>query len=228
MQGIQRLSKSLQQLRQSSSMSKFINIFQQAQGKSPGQTEEGEMLSVQSVHERAFTLSNDTIVPANLFLYNACGMLWNPAPDIYSSLPDPVGFSKIASQFKLFEIIHPRPEMVILGAGKSILTIEPAKIAAIKAYLNSIGIQLDVLDTVNQSYPTELTRLLKMEKHSFGPCWPNKTHTLRNGCSNYNFLVEEGRSVAGLFLTLEPVDSLSSQLLSTTTTTNNISSPQSS
>ncbi|KAH9449605.1 hypothetical protein H4Q26_006720 [Puccinia striiformis f. sp. tritici PST-130] len=197
MQGIQRLSKSLQQLRQSSSMSKFINIFQQAQGKSPGQTEEGEMLSVQSVHERAFTLSNDTIVPANLFLYNACGMLWNPAPDIYSSLPDPVGFSKIASQFKLFEIIHPRPEMVILGAGKSILTIEPAKIAAIKAYLNSIGIQLDVLDT-------------------------------RNGCSNYNFLVEEGRSVAGLFLTLEPVDSLSSQLLSTTTTTNNISSPQSS
>ncbi|POW13588.1 hypothetical protein PSTT_03615 [Puccinia striiformis] len=164
-------------------MSKFINIFQQAQGKSPGQTEEGEMLSVQSVHERAFTLSNDTIVPANLFLYNACGMLWNPAPDIYSSLPDPVGFSKIASQFKLFEIIHPRPEMVILGAGKSILTIEPAKIAAIKAYLNSIGIQLDVLDT-------------------------------RNGCSNYNFLVEEGRSVAGLFLTLEPVDSLSSQLLS--------------
>ncbi|KNF05308.1 hypothetical protein, variant [Puccinia striiformis f. sp. tritici PST-78] len=138
MQGIQRLSKSLQQLRQSSSMSKFINIFQQAQGKSPGQTEEGEMLSVQSVHERAFTLSNDTIVPANLFLYNACGMLWNPAPDIYSSLPDHVGFSKIASQFKLFEIIHPRPEMVILGAGKSILTIEPAKIAAIKAYLNSI------------------------------------------------------------------------------------------
>ncbi|KAH9459393.1 hypothetical protein Pst134EA_019546 [Puccinia striiformis f. sp. tritici] len=206
MQGIQRLSKSLQQLRQSSSMSKFINIFQQAQGKSPGQTEEGEMLSVQSVHERAFTLSNDTIVPANLFLYNACGMLWNPAPDIYSSLPDHVGFSKIASQFKLFEIIHPRPavtpgnkfvEMVILGAGKSILTIEPAKIAAIKAYLNSIGIQLDVLDT-------------------------------RNGCSNYNFLVEEGRSVAGLFLTLEPVDSLSSQLLSPTTTTNNISSPQSS
>ncbi|POW02219.1 hypothetical protein PSTT_11899, partial [Puccinia striiformis] len=196
MQGIRRLSKSLQQVRQSSSTSKFTNIFQRAEGESPGQAEEGEMLSVRSVHERAFTLSNDTVVPANLFLYNDRGMLWNPAPDIYSSHSDAAGPAKIASQFKLFEIIHPRPEMVILGAGKSILTIEPAKIAAIKAYLNSIGIQLDVLDT-------------------------------RNGCSNYNFLVEEGRSVAGLFLTLEPVDSISSQLLSSTTTTTK-SSPQSS
>ncbi|KAH9442778.1 hypothetical protein Pst134EA_031530 [Puccinia striiformis f. sp. tritici] len=196
MQGIRRLSKSLRQVRQSSSTSKFTNIFQRAEGESPGQAEEGEMLSVRSVHERAFTLSNDTVVPANLFLYNDRGMLWNPAPDIYSSHSDAAGPAKIASQFKLFEIIHPRPEMVILGAGKSILTIEPAKIAAIKAYLNSIGIQLDVLDT-------------------------------RNGCSNYNFLVEEGRSVAGLFLTLEPVDSISSQLLSSTTTTTK-SSPQSS
>ncbi|KNE87515.1 hypothetical protein, variant [Puccinia striiformis f. sp. tritici PST-78] len=67
------------------------------------------MLSVRSVHERAFTLSNDTVVPANLFLYNDRGMLWNPAPDIYSSHSDAAGPAKIASQFKLFEIIHPRP-----------------------------------------------------------------------------------------------------------------------
>ncbi|KNE88172.1 hypothetical protein PSTG_18433, partial [Puccinia striiformis f. sp. tritici PST-78] len=158
MQGIRRLSKSLRQVRQSSSTSKFTNIFQRAEGESPGQAEEGEMLSVRSVHERAFTLSNDTVVPANLFLYNDRGMLWNPAPDIYSSHSDPAGPAKIASQFKLFEIIQPRPEMVILGAGKSILTIEPAKIAAIKAYLNSIGIQLDVLDTVK---PLVLLLLLR-------------------------------------------------------------------
>ncbi|PLW09668.1 hypothetical protein PCANC_13634 [Puccinia coronata f. sp. avenae] len=173
----------LPQVRQSSSASKFTNIIQRGDGER-GQASEDEVLSVRSVHERAFTLSNDTVVPANLFLYSARGMLWNPARDIY---PDPRGPStvptQVAAQFRLLEILHPRPEMLILGAGKSILTIDPAKIATIKSYLNSLGIQLDVLDT-------------------------------RNGCSNYNLLVEEGRSVAGLFLTLEPVDSISSQLLS--------------
>ncbi|EFP81973.1 hypothetical protein PGT21_020054 [Puccinia graminis f. sp. tritici] len=183
MQTVRRLSKSLRQVRQSSSSSQFTNIIQRADGERPGQAGDDEMLSVRSVHERAFTLSNDTVVPANLFLFNARGMLWNPARDIYPHPAGPADPTKIVSQFKLFEIIHPRPEMVILGAGKSILTIDPEKIAAIKSYLNSIGIQLDVLDT-------------------------------RNGCSNYNLLVEEGRSVAGLFLTLEPVDSISSQLLS--------------
>ncbi|WAR58975.1 hypothetical protein PtB15_10B317 [Puccinia triticina] len=152
MQGVRRLSKTLRQVRQSSSSSQFTNIIQRGEGEHAGQAEDDEMLSVRSVHERAFTLSNDTVVPANLFLFNARGMLWNPARDIYPHHPGHADPAKIVSQFKLFELIHPRPEMVILGAGKSILTIEPEKIAAVKTYLNSIGIQLDVLDTVEPPF----------------------------------------------------------------------------
>jgi hypothetical protein len=165
------------------SVGRFTNIIQRGEGER-GQASEDEVLSVRSVHERAFTLSNDTVVPANLFLYSARGMLWNPARDIY---PDPRGPStvptQVAAQFRLLEILHPRPgpspppplppcpnpfpnltppsesllEMLILGAGKSILTIDPAKIATIKSYLNSLGIQLDVLDTVELTFPRIFT-----------------------------------------------------------------------
>ncbi|WAQ83449.1 hypothetical protein PtA15_3A820 [Puccinia triticina] len=85
MQGVRRLSKTLQQ---------------RGEGKHAGQAEDEEMLSVRLVHKRALTLLNDTVVPANLFLFNACGILWNPAQDIYPHHPghaNPASLNSLSS-----------------------------------------------------------------------------------------------------------------------------------
>ncbi|KNZ46618.1 hypothetical protein VP01_711g9 [Puccinia sorghi] len=144
-------------------------------------------LGVRTVHRRAFTLSNHSVVPANLMLFAGQGLLWHPSclaafyPHLHPN--DEPNQTDFLRPFKLFELLAPRPEMLIFGAGHSILTIPPPTIASIKRYLNALGIQLDVLDT-------------------------------RNACANYNLLVEEGRSVAGLFLTLDPIDSRTAKPLS--------------
>lgn len=66
------------------------------------------------------------------------------------------------------------PEILILGTGNTVLPVPNH----IKTYLNSLGIQLDVQNSVRHS----------------------STDMQRNACSTYNLLSEEGRSVAAAIL----------------------------
>ncbi|KAK2465928.1 hypothetical protein APHAL10511_001569 [Amanita phalloides] len=50
-----------------------------------------------------------------------------------------------ARHFKLFEIGTPRPEILLLGTGKTVSQPPPT----IRKHINSMGIQLDVMDTRN-------------------------------------------------------------------------------
>ncbi|GBB97248.1 hypothetical protein RclHR1_02950007 [Rhizophagus clarus] len=55
-------------------------------------------------------------------------------------------FNNWTSNFlKVFEVITPRPELLIFGTGKSLVPIP----SHIKQYLNGLGIQIEVVDTRN-------------------------------------------------------------------------------
>ncbi|EJD01606.1 DUF498-domain-containing protein [Fomitiporia mediterranea MF3/22] len=74
--------------------------------------------------------SSCIFLDGNVFLWNVPSTLWN-------------GWSK--EQFEMFEVVVPKPEILILGTGKGVSHPPPS----IRMYLNSIGIQLDVMDTWN-------------------------------------------------------------------------------
>ncbi|MBW0474354.1 hypothetical protein O181_014069 [Austropuccinia psidii MF-1] len=140
------------------------------------------LLQIHTLTHRTFTLSNSVVVASNLFLYRSTALLWNP---LYLNVINPQNHpsnEQSRFDFKILEILNPRPEMLIFGTGESNQSIHPMETKRIKDYLSSIGVQLDVLDT-------------------------------KNACSNYNLLIEEGRSIAAMFLTLQPVNSVTSQLI---------------
>ena len=70
-------------------------------------------------------------------------------------------------------------DILLLGTGKQMLPPPPA----INKYLNSLGIQVDVVDTVS-NYKKLIIVLLTFRLNK------------RNACSTYNILVEENRNVA--------------------------------
>jgi NADH dehydrogenase [ubiquinone] 1 alpha subcomplex assembly factor 3 len=49
--------------------------------------------------------------------------------------------------FEIFEVVVPRPEILLLGTGKTIAQPPPS----IRQYINQLGIQLDVMDSSNAS-----------------------------------------------------------------------------
>jgi len=48
-------------------------------------------------------------------------------------------------RFQIFDIVTPRPEILLLGTGRKLIQLPPF----IQAYLGTLGIQLDVMDTRN-------------------------------------------------------------------------------
>ena len=71
---------------------------------------------------------------------------------------------------KLFTVVHPRPEIVVVGLGAR---GPRERLADVEAHFREEGIALEQMDT------------------------PNAVHT-------FNILNDEGRTVGGAFLTLEP------------------------
>lgn len=79
-------------------------------------------------------------------------------------------------------------EILLLGTGKRISQAPPA----LRAYLNQLGIQVDVMDTVCE--PIIIWNVFLL----------NVLPSQRNACSTYNLLSEEGRRVAAALLPLTP------------------------
>ncbi|KAH8118731.1 NADH dehydrogenase 1 alpha subcomplex assembly factor 3 [Phellopilus nigrolimitatus] len=82
-------------------------------------------------------LADGLILPSACIFLDGHVFLWDVPSSLWS------GWGK--ERFELFEVVVPKPEILILGTGKSVSHPPPS----IKMYLNSIGIQLDVMDTWN-------------------------------------------------------------------------------
>jgi NADH dehydrogenase [ubiquinone] 1 alpha subcomplex assembly factor 3 len=77
-------------------------------------------------------------------------------------------------------------EILLLGTGKTLVQPPPF----LREYLTTLGIQLEVLDTV-----TSITKSVSNGVDIY---------LKRNACSTYNMLTEEGRRVAAALLPFTP------------------------
>ncbi|TNY18150.1 NADH dehydrogenase 1 alpha subcomplex assembly factor 3 [Rhodotorula diobovata] len=94
-----------------------------------------------------FTLSDGLVVPSPILLIDGQCFLWDVAHPTQEG-KDPLGFKWDGwsqDKVRVFEALNPRPEILLVGTGTATQFAPPA----FKKYLNSLGIQLDVLDSRN-------------------------------------------------------------------------------
>ncbi|GAA5873354.1 hypothetical protein JCM16303_001099 [Sporobolomyces ruberrimus] len=91
-----------------------------------------------------YTLSDGLVLPSPILMIDGVAFMWDvkpPVDDVKGGSWD--GFD--TEKLKVFEVINPRPEILLVGTGKTGLFPPPK----FKHYLNSLGIQVDVLDSRN-------------------------------------------------------------------------------
>ncbi|GAA5854497.1 hypothetical protein JCM9279_006628 [Rhodotorula babjevae] len=105
-------------------------------------------VSITSLSPKAgFTLSDGMVVPAPILLIDGQCFLWDVQHPT-SEGKDPRGFEWdgwSVDKVKVFEALSPRPEILLVGTGTATQFAPPH----FKKYLNSLGIQVDVLDSRN-------------------------------------------------------------------------------
>ncbi|TDL29901.1 DUF498-domain-containing protein [Rickenella mellea] len=82
-------------------------------------------------------LADGLILPAACIFLEGQIFLWDVPPTLTSS------WGK--DKFHVFELVVPKPEILLFGTGKTTVLPPPS----IRTYLNSVGIQVDVMDTWN-------------------------------------------------------------------------------
>ncbi|KAL4267413.1 NADH dehydrogenase [ubiquinone] 1 alpha subcomplex assembly factor 3 [Pleurotus pulmonarius] len=92
---------------------------------------------VDSITEEAIRLHDGLMIPSACIFLDGKVFLWDVPTSLWN------GWTP--SQFKIFEVVRPRPEMLILGTGKSLALPPPF----LRAHLNQLGIQLETMDTRN-------------------------------------------------------------------------------
>jgi len=98
-------------------------------------------VAVRSVSSSAIELADGLVLSSACILLEGRVFLWEvPKVDRYAKWP---GWT--AEHFKLFEVIVPRPEILLLGTGDSAI-LPPAHL---KKYVNDLGIQFDVMNSWN-------------------------------------------------------------------------------
>ncbi|GAA5825273.1 hypothetical protein JCM10212_005678, partial [Sporobolomyces blumeae] len=89
-----------------------------------------------------YTLSDGLVIPGPIVILDGVVFMWDVEPpkedDFGGSWQ---GFE--TDKLKVFEVVNPRPEILLVGTGPTGLFPPPA----FKKYLNSLGIQVDVLDS---------------------------------------------------------------------------------
>ncbi|CAB4405270.1 unnamed protein product [Rhizophagus irregularis] len=90
-----------------------------------------------------FITSNEIEVKGPVILLNGDLIMWDvPQGDHGKGSV----FNNWTTDFlKVFEVIKPRPELLIFGTGKSVVPIP----SHIRQYLNGLGIQIEIVDTRN-------------------------------------------------------------------------------
>ncbi|CAG8457994.1 9818_t:CDS:2 [Paraglomus occultum] len=96
---------------------------------------------VKQIRDDGFLLSSNVRLFGPVILLNGDVFLWDVPQNSKLSDEWNVDFMKI------FEVIVPKPELLIVGTGKSIVPIAPK----IRQYIHKLGMQIEILDTKNAS-----------------------------------------------------------------------------
>ncbi|RSH93381.1 hypothetical protein EHS25_007737 [Saitozyma podzolica] len=104
-------------------------------------------LSVSKLTPKGFHLSDGLVVPGGLIFAGGRALLWDVDPPSEGAGGGIEGYWKgwREERFRVFETVVPRPEILLLGTGERVV---PAP-KAIREYISSLGIQLDVMDSRN-------------------------------------------------------------------------------
>ncbi|KAG6919730.1 hypothetical protein DXG01_001564 [Tephrocybe rancida] len=94
-------------------------------------------VQVQSITNAGIQLMDGLMVPSACIFLEGKVFLWDVPATLWT------GWG--TEHFEIFETVVPKPEILILGTGKSIAHVP----ATLRTYLNQLGIQLDVMDTRN-------------------------------------------------------------------------------
>lgn len=116
-------------------------------------------IRISNVSSSEIKLADGLVIPSPCIFLNGRVFLWKPPHiDPFKAMPNGKGWESWTNEiWTLFELVVPRPgmsllttnasEILILGTGKTVLPVPNS----IKSYLNSLGIQLDVQNTVCSS-----------------------------------------------------------------------------
>ncbi|KAF8632320.1 hypothetical protein AX15_001942 [Amanita polypyramis BW_CC] len=94
-------------------------------------------VQVASITDDAIHLADGLTIPGACIFLEGKVFLWDVPQTLWE------GWDK--RHFVLFEIGKPRPEILLLGTGKTISQLPPS----LRMHINLLGIQLDVMDTRN-------------------------------------------------------------------------------
>ncbi|GAA5949344.1 hypothetical protein JCM21900_005616 [Sporobolomyces salmonicolor] len=102
-------------------------------------------LSITSLTPSAgYTFSDGLVIPGPIIIFDGAVFMWDvdmPKPNDFKG--EWQGWNP--EKLKVFEVVSPRPELLLVGTGPTGLFPPPA----FKNYLNRLGIQVDVLDSRN-------------------------------------------------------------------------------
>ncbi|KZT60757.1 hypothetical protein CALCODRAFT_428868 [Calocera cornea HHB12733] len=122
------------------------------------------LLGVASITSSGLELTDGLILRGPAILLNNRAFLWDP-PVAGGSWQ---GWGK--DVWGMFEVVMPRPEILLFGTGKAIILPPPS----VRTHLSNLGIQLDFMDTRNACSTYNLlleegrrvaAALLPLEKH---------------------------------------------------------------
>ncbi|KAF9554530.1 hypothetical protein CPC08DRAFT_712809 [Agrocybe pediades] len=103
-------------------------------------------VQVSSISDAGIQLADGLMIPGPSIFLEGKVFLWDvPHPDLKSRKAEERWQGWTPERFEIFEAVAPRPEMLILGTGKTLVQPPPF----LSKYLTGLGIQLEVLDTRN-------------------------------------------------------------------------------
>ncbi|WFD36953.1 hypothetical protein MCUN1_003845 [Malassezia cuniculi] len=104
-------------------------------------------IRVANVSKEEIVLADGLVLPPNCLFLNGHIFTWNtPVVKMMEVMPNGRGWEAWTDDiWTIFETVTPRPELLIIGTGDTVLPVPPS----IRSFLNSLGIQLDVQSTRN-------------------------------------------------------------------------------
>ncbi|CAA7259364.1 unnamed protein product [Cyclocybe aegerita] len=134
-------------------------------------------VQVSSISEAGIQLIDGLVIPGACIFLEGKVFLWDvPTSNLSSRMKEHRWQDWSEERFQLFDTVVPRPEILLLGTGKTIVQPPPF----VRDHLTKLGIQLDVMDTRNACSTYNLlaeegrrvaAALLPMSPYS----WPKKT-----------------------------------------------------
>ena len=113
----------------SSMLAAFNNMF-----------DRGPNVGIEVITNKGFVLSNHIKIDQPLILLNGSPFLWNAPPRTAGFLPMK---DWDIEAFKIFELVSPRPELIMFGTGREFAPIPEH----IRQYFFKLGIQVDQMNS---------------------------------------------------------------------------------